>query len=323
MSESIAEMVIPGTYIEVRAEGLIGVGGIVTGNIGIVGTAARGPVGAVRTLSSLADAIDLYGLEDDLGSPRVTAHPLSLVRTLRQAFEGGARNVLAVRAANGTAAPATLDIASADGTGFTLTATGSDGAGSSGTWGQDLTVKVVTDAASPDVCTLSVTYRKRSEVFVGADTEAVFNAITASTLVTASGLDHGAALLTPMTSTPLAGGSDGADAGVSDIAAALEILEEQPVNILLVAGMSAKRVGNVVQGHLARTLATAGSGSGAGRRRARDGHGCRHGDRGRGHARERPGRAGRSGAADRRGHPGARRTSRRLSPASCPRWRRT
>ena len=45
MSESIAEMVIPGTYIEVRAEGLIGVGGIVTGNIGIVGTASRGPVG--------------------------------------------------------------------------------------------------------------------------------------------------------------------------------------------------------------------------------------------------------------------------------------
>ena len=41
MSESIAEMVIPGTYIEVRAEGLIGVGGIVTGNLGIVGTASR------------------------------------------------------------------------------------------------------------------------------------------------------------------------------------------------------------------------------------------------------------------------------------------
>ena len=39
MSESIAEMVLPGTYIEVRSEGLISVGSVATGNIGIVGTA--------------------------------------------------------------------------------------------------------------------------------------------------------------------------------------------------------------------------------------------------------------------------------------------
>ena len=32
MSETIAEMVLPGTYIDVRAEGLIGVGGISTGS---------------------------------------------------------------------------------------------------------------------------------------------------------------------------------------------------------------------------------------------------------------------------------------------------
>ncbi len=254
MSESIAEMVIPGTYIEVRAEGLIGVGGIVTGNIGIVGTASRGPVEEVRTLSSLADAIDLYGLEDSLTSPRLADTPLTLVRTLRQAFEGGARNVLAVRAANGDPTPATLDIASADGRGFTLTATGSGGSGSSGTWGRDLSVKVVTDATMPDVCQLTVTYRKRSEVFSGADTGEVFNALAASTFVTASGLDHQTALLTSLASTPLAGGTDGADAGVSDVASALEQLEERQVNILLVAGMSAKRIGNVVQGHLARTL---------------------------------------------------------------------
>jgi hypothetical protein len=235
MSESIAEMVIPGTYIEVRAEGLIGVGGIVTGNIGIVGTAGRGPVGEVRTLSSLADAIDLFGLEDSLTSPHLADHPLTLVRTLRQAFEGGARNVLAVRAANGDATPATLDIASADGKGFTLSAKGSGGDGSSGTWGRDLTVKVVVDATAPDVCQLTVSYRKRSEVYAGANTEAVFNAIAASPFVTASGLDHGTALLTPMPATPLAGGTDGADVAVSD-------------------GMSAKKIGNVVQGHVARTL---------------------------------------------------------------------
>jgi hypothetical protein len=42
MSETITEMILPGTYIEVRAEGLISVGGISTGNIGVVGTASRG-----------------------------------------------------------------------------------------------------------------------------------------------------------------------------------------------------------------------------------------------------------------------------------------
>ena len=40
MAEVITEMVLPGTYIEVRAEGLISVGGIVTGRVGIVGTAS-------------------------------------------------------------------------------------------------------------------------------------------------------------------------------------------------------------------------------------------------------------------------------------------
>ena len=39
---SLSEFVIPGTFIRVRAEGLISVGGISTGNIGIVGTAEKG-----------------------------------------------------------------------------------------------------------------------------------------------------------------------------------------------------------------------------------------------------------------------------------------
>lgn len=34
------EMILPGTYIEVRDEGLISAGRISTGNIGIVGTAS-------------------------------------------------------------------------------------------------------------------------------------------------------------------------------------------------------------------------------------------------------------------------------------------
>ena len=64
MSEAIGEMILPGTYIEVRAEGLIGVGGISTGNIGVVGTANRGPVGEVKILGSYGEALETFGSYD-------------------------------------------------------------------------------------------------------------------------------------------------------------------------------------------------------------------------------------------------------------------
>ena len=281
MTESIAEMVIPGTYIEVRAEGLIGVGGIVTGNIGIVGTAARGPVGEVRTLSSLADAYDIYGLADTFDPPRKDV-ALTLVRTLQQAFEGGASTVLAVRVANladdADAQAATLDVKMGDGTpAFTLTAKGhldpkdrdkpkdqqKELANSSGTWGQDITVKVSTDSAT-GLTRLTLTYRKQTEAFEDADLAKLVEKIQGSVpkklegsrLVSASAL---AAAADPTKSLkdfkgPMAGGVDGANVSVDDLSGGLAVLEDQPVNILLVAGESASRVGNAVQGHLQRTL---------------------------------------------------------------------
>jgi hypothetical protein len=279
MTESIAEMVIPGTYIEVRAEGLIGVGGIVTGNIGIVGTASRGPVGEVRILSSLADAYDIYGLPDTFDPPRKDV-PLTLVRTLQQAFEGGASTVLAVRAANlagnAVAQAASLDVKTSDGaTAFTLTARGQldpkdrdkpkdqqkELPNSSGTWGQDITVKVSTDAATKQV-RLTLTYRKQTEAFEGADLAELVKKITGSVpekidgsrLVTASALAVAASKSLADLKAPMTGGVDGANVAVADLADGLALLEDQPVNILLVAGEPASRVGNIVQGHLQRTL---------------------------------------------------------------------
>ena len=57
MSETIGEMILPGTYIDVRAEGLIGVSGVSTGNVGIVGTANRGPLNQVVVLGSYSEAL--------------------------------------------------------------------------------------------------------------------------------------------------------------------------------------------------------------------------------------------------------------------------
>src|SRR5262245_51032676 len=102
MSEAIAEMVLPGTYIEVRSEGLIAVGSIATGNVGIVGTAARGPLGEVVPVGGLAEAIDIFGPEDRLSAPAHTGGPpLSLVRAMSQVFAGGGSNLFAVRIAGG------------------------------------------------------------------------------------------------------------------------------------------------------------------------------------------------------------------------------
>ena len=39
MAEVITEMVLPGVYVEVKAEGLIRAGAVSVGNIGMVGTA--------------------------------------------------------------------------------------------------------------------------------------------------------------------------------------------------------------------------------------------------------------------------------------------
>jgi len=260
MSESIAEMVIPGTYIEVRAEGLIGVGGIVTGNIGIVGTAARGPVDAVRTIGSLGEAIDLYGLPDAFATPRTTGRPLSLVRTLQQAYDGGARNVLAVRIANGTPTPAALAVrATGNQDAFTLTCkgvpdeAGAEIAGSGGTWGRDVSVEVAQDTSSgTPQWRMTVSYRNRAEVYEGANVGEIHGKLAASSLVTAGTLSNGGSGFDAVKTT-LGAGSDGADVAVADVADGLAVLEEQPVNVLLVAGLGANVVGNTVLGHLQRT----------------------------------------------------------------------
>jgi hypothetical protein len=78
----MAEMIIPGTYIDVRAEGLISAARVATGIVGVVGTAARGDVGEPVTLASFANARELFGLPDDYNRPEDGAHPLTLVRAL-------------------------------------------------------------------------------------------------------------------------------------------------------------------------------------------------------------------------------------------------
>jgi hypothetical protein len=89
---TLSELIYPGTYVRVSAEGLIGGGGISTGNIGIVGTAAEGAgethtLGDFRTGRATFGAYDAYADGDG---------DLNLVRGLELAYRNGARTVFAI-----------------------------------------------------------------------------------------------------------------------------------------------------------------------------------------------------------------------------------
>jgi hypothetical protein len=136
MSEAIVEMIVPGTYIEVRAEGLLSVGAIATGNIGLIGTAEMGSAG-IQTLSSFEEGRARFG-ESGEWDPRSPDTNLTLVRALRLLFNDGASTVYARRVFDATkAVPA----------GYMLGADGADGglklrARTAGTWGNRLQVRI-------------------------------------------------------------------------------------------------------------------------------------------------------------------------------------
>lgn len=95
MSEVITETILPGTYIEVRAEGLLSVGAVSTGNIALMGIAERGG-SDIESLSSFEEGRALFGGQGDY-DPSAGSDNLSLVRALYLLFANGARTVYALR----------------------------------------------------------------------------------------------------------------------------------------------------------------------------------------------------------------------------------
>lgn len=133
----MAEMIIPGTYISVRAEGLISAGRIATGVVGVVGTAMSGPIGEPVTLSGFGNARELFGMPDDYGQPDDGANPLSLVRSLALLYNNGASSVIAVRVAGQTAASATYAVRDKNKDAVAVLT-----AKTPGTWANDMQVSV-------------------------------------------------------------------------------------------------------------------------------------------------------------------------------------
>lgn len=130
----MAEMILPGTYIEVRPEGLITPGRVTVGNIGIVGTASKGPVGEPVFVGSYLEARSRFGDYDAFIDGE--SGELTLVRALELAYAHGASTVIALRVASDSVAAATYTLRSATGDCVRLTSN------SPGTWGNELQVKV-------------------------------------------------------------------------------------------------------------------------------------------------------------------------------------
>jgi Phage tail sheath C-terminal domain len=254
MSESIAEMVIPGTYIEVRSEGLISVGAIATGNIGVVGTAARGPVNTVVPLGSYTDALDHFGAFDPFDSPIVSGAPLTLTRTIQKLYQGGAGSVFAVRIADGTPPTATAAVHAAGATAaFTLTAV------DAGSWGNTITYTVVNKGtqAAPK-WNLVLVAGQVKETYVGANVGAVHDAIAAarSQLVTVgSASNPTSGFDTVATPTALAGGGDLPNVTSPDVEAGLAVLDDPTltINLVVVGGLGSAIVRDSVGAHVDET----------------------------------------------------------------------
>jgi Phage tail sheath C-terminal domain/Phage tail sheath protein subtilisin-like domain len=132
----MTELVLPGVYIEVRPEGLIVPGAITVGNVGVVGTAGKGPVGVPELLGSYADAVTRFGAYDRWVDG--SSGELTLTRALEQAYRFGATTVWAVRVADAAADAASADLASAGGPNTTIEAR------TPGTWANGMTVEVST-----------------------------------------------------------------------------------------------------------------------------------------------------------------------------------
>lgn len=137
----MAEMVLPGVYVEVRPEGLIVPGRVGVNTVGVAGTAGKGPLDTPVVLGSYTEAVERFGPYDrwlDGNSDELT-----LTRALELVFMHGATTVIAVRVGgkdvngNSTASPATATLND-----DTSAAVATLEAKSPGTWGNDLRVNV-------------------------------------------------------------------------------------------------------------------------------------------------------------------------------------
>ncbi|MFM2026681.1 MAG: hypothetical protein RLZZ339_1398 [Cyanobacteriota bacterium] len=240
----MVEAILPGTYITVRDEGLISAGQVVSGNIGIVGTAAKGPVDEVQILGSFSEAKEIFGEIDP-------DRQLTLIQALEQIYNNGGKTVYAVRT-GANATKATYQIKdSSDKYLVTLEAK------TPGNWGNDIKIKI-TDADSPAKSKkVELTYQNTKETYTisksGDLEQQVNNQTKGSTLVTATLAKDSSSEALPKNTgeVAFAAGSDGQPSYKNSLAQ----LENELINLVLLAGqdVSNSEMVTALLGHLNTT----------------------------------------------------------------------
>ena len=239
----MAEMILPGVYIEVRPEALIVGGPINVGNIGIVGTAAGGKVDQMEILSGYADALEKFGPYDAFDA---AADPpsLTLVRALQIAYDNGANTVLAVRVANGTVSSATITLASATGNAAVLTAR------LPGTFGNPAKVKVEA-TSDPAIQKVTLSFKNLAEVYeVPTGTDLVDKINSGSVIATAVAGTKPAEKPSDLAETSFTAGANGADATPADYKRALDVLLNEDAHIIVAAGLDETVIGDELKAHV-------------------------------------------------------------------------
>lgn len=256
----MAEMILPGTYIEVRAEKLIVPGPIAIGNVGIVGTARRGKLNTVYTPANIGEARDIFGQSDAFDNPEETKE-LTLIRTLELAYANGAQRIFAVRVADdATAVTAVYELA-ADTGNLLITAV----APGSGYNNAEITTGDITDDTVDVSITLDGTVEAwRSvptavEEFVqvlngehptynyrtNASTGRGSNLFEAAVNGAAGNVTAGQTINTPTTE-----GTNGADTGPADYERGLNVLTNQDVHVVVLSGQDANEIGALLTSHV-------------------------------------------------------------------------
>ena len=244
-------MILPGTYIEVRDEGLITAGGVTTGNIGIVGTANKGEVDKVTLLGSLSEAKEIFGDKDQLPSE---GEALTLIRALELIYQNGGKTVYAVRTAK------EFSNASYTLTQNTTTELLKLKAKTPGTWGNEIVIAISTLEESGNVANkkeVKLLYgliEEKYQITNVADLATKIN--INSVLVTATDLNQDNQgelpedIPTSNSESPtcLSGGKN----READYEKSLALLENELINIILLAGQN-ENMASVLEGHLKKT----------------------------------------------------------------------
>ncbi len=271
----MAEMILPGTYIEVRAEKLIVPGPIAIGNVGIVGTARRGILAdpddpnTVYTPSNIGEARDIFGGLDSFENPIETGRELTLVRALELAYGNGAQRIFAVRVADSAAVNAAYQVVAASGNVLVTALAPGDGYNEA-----EITTGAITTVDTIDVMDVSITVGNVVEswravpaavadfVEVLNGTHATYNFRANASTGNGSNLfeaaDNGATgnvTADQTVNTPTTEGTNGAAAGSSEYQEGLAALANQNVHIIVLAGEgvnsdSARNLGSLLVSHV-------------------------------------------------------------------------